>query len=47
MASNAKSGVNRPVLKDIQTRLTWRLGAGEGSRETGGERDRHALTRTK
>lgn len=23
MASNARSGVNRPVLKDIQTRQTW------------------------
>lgn len=30
MASNARSGVNRPVLKDIHTRQTWRHGPGEG-----------------
>lgn len=29
MASNAKSGVNRPVLKDIQMKQTW-------GRKTGG-----------
>lgn len=42
MASNAKSGVNRPVLKDIQTRQTWRRGARQKSRErhTGRGRDR-------
>lgn len=30
MASNARSGVNRPVLKDIHTRHTWRHEVGEG-----------------
>lgn len=30
MASNARSGVNRPVLKGIHTRHTWRHEVGEG-----------------